>query len=104
MSTDRERGALGRMVSDERIVHEWSLAVRLYRRGTRLGRKIALAIADALEADGVAEADIDRLFILERIVAEADRNPFNPIGHVIEHVVPEARAYVRPQEGSTDDH
>jgi hypothetical protein len=36
------------------------------------------------------------LAALTKIVEEADRNPFNPIGHVIEHVVPEARSLLAP--------
>jgi hypothetical protein len=41
-----------------------------------------------LDAPGYGNA----LDVLRRIVEEADRDPFIPVGHVIEHVVPQARA------------
>ena len=45
------------------------------------------------------EEDEGVLATLQAIVAEADRNPFNPIGHVIEHVVPHARAAIEKAMG-----
>lgn len=47
---------------DQKIVKDWLLATRSHRGGSRLGKLLALRIADDLEADGVTEADIDRLF------------------------------------------
>ncbi len=42
--------------------------------------------------------------LLTRIVAEADSNPFNPIGHVIEHVVPETRKIAATQPAQEVHH
>jgi len=51
--------------SDADIRRRWGEIARLYNRvgyrRSRLGRTIALALADRLEAEGVTEADIDRL-------------------------------------------
>lgn len=47
---------------DQKIVKDWLLATRSHRGGSRLGTLLAQRIADDLEADGVTEADIDRLF------------------------------------------
>lgn len=46
---------------DQKIIKDWLLATRLHRGRSRLGKLLALRIADDLEADGVTEADIDRL-------------------------------------------
>lgn len=54
-----------------------------------------------------AELDQTRPVVaaLRKIIAEADKYPFNPIGHVVEHVVPDARAALEaalstlPQQG-----
>lgn len=46
---------------DATIIHDWNLACRIYRRGRPLGQRIALSMADRLEARGVTEADIDRV-------------------------------------------
>ena len=52
-------------LSDNAIRQEWEQATRLYRRaswrGSSLGKRIALALADKLEAQGVTDADIDRV-------------------------------------------
>lgn len=47
---------------DQKIVKDWLLATRSHRSGSRLGILLAQRIADDLEADGVTESDIDRLF------------------------------------------
>ncbi|RPE74654.1 hypothetical protein [Vulcaniibacterium tengchongense] len=44
-----------------------------------------------LTPEEAAAAGEGALPTLKRIVEAADAHPFNPIGHVIEHVVPEAR-------------
>lgn len=49
-------------VSDTHIKEEWGDAVRYYKTGSRLGQLIAFKIADDLEASGVTENDICRLF------------------------------------------
>jgi hypothetical protein len=45
--------------SDAEIRTEWRRICRLYDRGRPLGQRIALAMADKLEATGVTEAGID---------------------------------------------
>lgn len=58
------------------------------------------AIDDEQPAQGVPAVEA-----LRNLVAEADRNPFNPIGHVIEHVVPESRNALTatPSTAGADD-
>ena len=47
------------------------------------------------EADAL-RAEVERLrATLARIVDEAEARPFNPIGHVIEHIVPVREALRR---------
>jgi len=41
------------------------------------------------------QADTAAAAVLARIVRQADANPFVSIGHIVEHVVPEARQAVR---------
>lgn len=52
--------------SDEEITRMWRIATRSYRRGSSLGKKIGLAIADQLDERGVTEGDIDRLFVVAK--------------------------------------
>lgn len=49
-------------ISDNHIKAEWGDAVRYYKTGSRLGRLIAFRIADDLEAGGITESDISRVF------------------------------------------
>lgn len=59
-----DEGVRGESISerDQKIVKDWLLATRAHRGGSRLGKLLALRIADDLEAEGVTEADIYRLF------------------------------------------
>lgn len=52
---------------DEHIRKEWLYARRLYRSRSHLGKMLALRICDDLEAAGVTDADIERLFPLDPI-------------------------------------
>ena len=47
-------------LTDEEIRDKWRQAQRLYGRNS-LGRRIAFGMVDRLEAQGVTEADIDRV-------------------------------------------
>lgn len=49
-------------MSDDQIRSEWKAICRQYDRGKSLARRVALLSCDELEARGVTEADIDRLF------------------------------------------
>jgi len=49
-------------VNDDEIRKLWIQATRLYQRGCRLCVLIAYSICDDMEAQGVTEADIDRVF------------------------------------------
>jgi hypothetical protein len=49
-------------MTDEAIRTEWSRICRMYRRGGSLRQRLALMYADQLEAAGVSEGDIERLF------------------------------------------
>jgi hypothetical protein len=46
---------------DEEILKRWGHVCRLYHRGGGFAQRIALALADRMEADGITEADIDRI-------------------------------------------
>lgn len=48
--------------SDDEIHEKFAMAVRLYKKGSSLGKKVAEAIAEELESKGVTDDDIDRLF------------------------------------------
>lgn len=50
-------------MTDEQVIAEWRAIRRQYDRGRSLARRLALARCDALEARGVTEGDIDRLFM-----------------------------------------
>jgi len=55
---------------------------------------------DQTMTDGALLAAAPELYeALRAIVAQAERNPFNPIGHVLEHFVPLARAAINKAEG-----
>lgn len=58
MNTDESKAT--RKPSDEVIKRDWQSAVRVYQR-SRLGQRVAIAIADRLEKSGVTETDIDRV-------------------------------------------
>ena len=60
-------------MTDEEITRQWSLAMRLWKNrngystrspcaGPSLSERIAIRIADRMDAAGVTEADIHRLF------------------------------------------
>ena len=49
-------------MSDDEIRTEWKRLNRMFHRGKSLARRLALMAADDLEARGVTDADIDRLF------------------------------------------
>lgn len=58
-------------VADAAILSRWNEARRLWVRGSSLCQKLALARVDELEAEGVTEADIDRLLAATTSAAPA---------------------------------
>jgi hypothetical protein len=49
-------------MADDQIKREWRRIIRLAQSGKSLSLRVAHAYADRLEAAGVSETDIDRLF------------------------------------------